>query len=97
MESNDKESKMERLRAAGVRYREKLAAGEIERLTPTQKAKANPKSMRAAINAECYDCCGEENWINRTKFCTLFDCPFWTLRKNSKGISKQECLDFEGC
>ena len=40
------------------RYQDKLKAGEVERvaLDPLDKAKANPKSLRLAINAKCYDC-----------------------------------------
>ena len=37
-------------------YLEKLKSGEIEKLDPIQKAKANPKSLRAAINAKCFEC-----------------------------------------
>jgi hypothetical protein len=76
-------------------YQLKVKNGEIKRLTPIEKAKENPKSMRLAINANCYDCMGRENWIVRTKFCILFHCPFWTMRKGNKGITKEMCKTHE--
>ena len=50
----------------------------IERLDPVSKAKANPNSLRMAINAKCYDCCcGERKEVRE---CTITDCPLWNLR-----------------
>ena len=35
--------------------RERRASGEVSILSPVQKAKQNPRSLRAAINAKCWD------------------------------------------
>ena len=45
-------------------YREKVASGEIEvvRLNPIEKAKNNPKSLRLAIDAMCFDCMGRTGY-----------------------------------
>lgn len=79
-EMSDKLDKMERLRLAGEAYRAKIAAGEIKRRNPMEKALDNPKSMRAAINANCWDCVGQDNWVNRTRECDIKKCPFWAMR-----------------
>ena len=34
--------------------------GTIQRLTPLEKVKAKPKSLRLAVNAKCYECEGED-------------------------------------
>lgn len=62
-------------------YNRKVEAGEIERAKakdPIEKAKANPKSLRAAINAKCWDCSGyiRKEVIN----CPADDCPLWGVR-----------------
>jgi hypothetical protein len=62
-------------------YQRKLKAGEIEkpvRKTPVEKALENPKSLRFALNAKCWDCSGQ----NRAEVgrCTAKDCPLWHHR-----------------
>ncbi len=62
-------------------YRKKLDSGEIVRakpLNPREKAKANAKSLRLAINANCFDCVGG----SRTEVtrCEITDCPLWNVR-----------------
>ena len=47
-------------------------------LDPLQKAQANPKSLRAAINAKCYECCCEQR--TEVKLCQCKDCPLFALR-----------------
>ncbi len=61
-------------------YQRRLAAGEVEinRLTPAQKARANPKSLRLAINAKCYDCTGDNK--QEVKMCEITDCSLWPVR-----------------
>ena len=55
----------------------KRAAGLVV-LDPMQKAAANPRSMRRAINAKCYDCsCFQKIEV---KLCPSKDCPLWNLR-----------------
>lgn len=62
-------------------YREKVEAGLIERskpMDPIEKARANPKSLRAAINAKCFDCCCFQR--KEVTLCTATDCPLFNLR-----------------
>jgi len=62
-------------------YQRKVEAGEIIRtvaLNPAEKALANPKSLRAAINAKCWDCtCGQRQEI---KLCEMSDCSLHAHR-----------------
>ena len=62
-------------------YNRKVAAGEITRAsarTPAEKAKAYPKSLRAAINAKCWDCCGFQR--KEVTLCEITDCSLWIHR-----------------
>jgi hypothetical protein len=36
----------------------KAAQGEVKKMNPLERAQANPKSTRMAINAKCWDCEG---------------------------------------
>jgi hypothetical protein len=48
---------------------------------PIERAKQNPNSMRFAINAQCYDCMGQESgWRNEVKNCTAPECPLFGFR-----------------
>jgi len=62
-------------------YSRKVKSGEIIATTPKnpeEKAKANPKSLRLAINAKCWDCtCGQRMEI---KLCEMTDCSLHQLR-----------------
>ena len=63
------------------RYHEKLKQGLITRskiLDPIEKSKLNPKSLRLAINAYCYDCCCEQRL--EVKLCPADNCPLHHLR-----------------
>ena len=57
-------------------YQRKVQAGEIERtapVSPIEKAKQNPKSLRYAINAMCFDCSGYSK--ADVKRCHITTCP----------------------
>jgi hypothetical protein len=60
-------------------HRAKVKAGEFKSLNPVEKARNNPKSLRLAINAKCYDCtCGQKLEI---KHCPMeTNCSLWPLR-----------------
>lgn len=62
-------------------YNEKVKAGQVERaktLDPIEKARQNPKSLRAAINGKCYDCCcGNRAEVSR---CQITDCTLHPVR-----------------
>ena len=62
-------------------YRDKVASGEIIRakpLNPRQKHEKNPRSLRLAINAQCWECVGE-NKAEVTR-CTGYNCSLWGVR-----------------
>ena len=72
---------MDKMKEGFKEYRRKLENGEIEKpqkMDPIEKAAANPKSLRAAINAKCYDCsCYQRKEVT---FCTVKKCPLYRLR-----------------
>ena len=62
-----------------------------ERLTPIERAKRNPKSLRAAITAKCWDCvCGDADPRPRERIaeCASKTCPLVTLRPYQKRSGK---------
>lgn len=62
-------------------YQADVKAGIIKpskTLTPLEKAANNPKSLRLAINAKCFDCtCYSRIEVTN---CEITDCPLWALR-----------------
>ena len=66
------------LQEASKVYRDKVASGEIQILSPSEKAAKNPKSLRLAINAKCWDCvCFQKREVT---LCEMTDCSLWPLR-----------------
>lgn len=67
-------AKREEMKAQGV---------EIERLNPIEKSVKNPKSLRLAINAKCWDC----SYGQRAEIaaCECKKCPLWNVRPYQKG------------
>ena len=56
-------------------------------LDPIERAKTEPKSLRRAINAKCYECQGEDadpSWQWRVGNCEIPDCPLWPHRPYQK-------------
>ena len=52
-------------------------------LDPLEKAAANPRSLRLAINAKCFDCEGgnaDPAVQRRIGTCEIRTCPLWTVR-----------------
>ena len=50
----------------------------VERLTPTEKARRNPKSLRLAITAFCWECVGQVR--QDVTGCTATKCPLYPMR-----------------
>ena len=72
---------------------DKEAAGEIQPKTPAEKARENPKSLRFAINAKCWDCvCFQKREVTR---CVMTDCPLWLLRPWQNEEINQKILNGE--
>ena len=66
------------LKQGAEEYQRKLKLGEVKPLDPFEKANQNPKSLRMAINAYCYDCCCEQK--QEVRLCPANGCPFHHLR-----------------
>jgi len=69
---------------ARIATQERIAAGlPVVRLTPLEKLKNNPLSLRASINAKCFDCIGQDadpDWRGSIKNCPCNDCPLYSVR-----------------
>ena len=65
--TEEKQSKLQlqlRLAEGRKKYQEMREQGLVEATVytnPTEKAKANPKSLRAAVTAHCWECVGGEH------------------------------------
>lgn len=67
---------LEKARQAAQAKRE---AGEpITIMSPIEKARANPKSLRLAINGKCFDCCGFSKPAVRD--CHITSCTLHPVR-----------------
>lgn len=68
---------------------ERKAAGiKTVILTPIEKAKRNPKSLRCAINGKCWDCIGagaDPNPRGAIRECAILDCTLWPVRPYQAG------------
>ena len=64
----------------------------VKTITPIQRAKLNPKSLRLAINAQCYDCIYDKTdigtWRQQIESCPSINCPLYCQRP--KATSKGE-------
>ena len=72
------------LQKAHAALAERREAGLVApRLDPIAKAKANPKSLRLAITAKCFECMGGGEDTGTRKLiraCTSSNCPLHPLR-----------------
>lgn len=69
----------------GIRKRSQtpFSMGLTQIKTPIEKAQENPKSLRLAINAKCFDCMGcgfDGHPANEIRLCEISDCPLWPVR-----------------
>lgn len=72
-------------------YREAVKSGLIEvvQLSPVEKLAKNPKSLRLAINAMCYQCMG--GYKNEIKGCTATGCALYNVRPyRGKDVEEEE-------
>jgi hypothetical protein len=81
--------------AALAKRAEMIASGEVTRKNPLEKLQTKPTSLRLAVNAKCYECCGGEFPRSRIKYCSIFDCPLWSVRPYSKNITKDQCTEWK--
>lgn len=84
------------LEAARLKKKETFEEGTTDkRKTPWEAWEVEKTSLRRCVNANCYDCIGAENYRNRIRFCTSFECPFWLVRPYAKGITKEQCNNWK--
>ena len=70
-----------KLKQGAEAYQDKIRLGLVVKtrpIDPIEKARQNPKSLRTAINAKCYDCCCYQKV--EVKYCTAVGCPLHHLR-----------------
>jgi hypothetical protein len=68
--------------------------GEVKRKNPMEIWEEDKTSSRKSINANCYDCCGRDNYVNEIRYCIIFYCPFWHIRPYGKGITTEKCTEW---
>jgi hypothetical protein len=83
------------LEKAQAAMRAKREAGEqIVRLSPREKAERNPKSLRFAANAKCFDCVGGDNadggFRRCIRECPSVMCPLHNLRPYQRNESDDD-------
>ena len=72
---------------------------KIQIKNPIEKARDNPRSLRLAVNAMCYDCVGQDHDTGtrkRIRECAAEGvCPLHPLRpyQNKSGSDEDETLD----
>ena len=72
-------------KAREARRRMKEQGLKVEVLNPIEKAKANPKSLRLAINGKCWDCqSGDPGTRERIRDCWATDCSLHPVRPYQK-------------
>lgn len=80
---------MNALDMARARRAEMAAAGiKVVVLDPIEKARRNPKSLRLAVNAKCWDCIGaghDPNPRGAIRECTILDCSLYPVRPYQRG------------
>ena len=64
--------------ARAARERNKALGIETKRLNPFEKLALAPTSLRAAINAKCFECVGED--IKEIRDCSATQCPLHQVR-----------------
>ena len=76
---------------------EMAAAGiKVHVKTPLERLADNPLSLRAAVNAKCYQCEGEDadpGVKKRIGSCTIRECGLWAVRPYQRSVDGDEVLD----
>ena len=80
------------LEAARRRRQELIEAGISPTMKdPITKARENPQSLRLAVNAKCWDCCGagaDPNPRGAIRECPCSSCPLHPVRPYQKTRSR---------
>ena len=84
------------LEMARIKRAELKEAGiKVVVLSPTEKARRNPQSLRFAINGKCWDCIGaghDPNPRGAIRDCAISDCTLWPVRPYQRRDSGIEVL-----
>lgn len=73
----------ENAKTALEQYRQDLKDGKVTKTikTPIEKLAENPKSLRLAVNAQCFDCMGRSSTAaSDIRGCTAKTCPLFSVR-----------------
>ncbi len=68
----------------------------VERLSPAEKLARNPTSLRAAINAKCFDCMGagcDPGWRKAIGECTVRACGLYAVRPYQGAASDADAAE----
>jgi len=82
-----------RINAAVAARKARIAAGLPAYRTPGEVATANPKSLRAALDAMCWECLGsgdDAGWKWGIGNCTSPQCSLFTLRPYQHKLGQPE-------
>ena len=56
----------------------------VKAITPIHRARLHPKSLRLAVNAQCYDCIYDKSdvgtWRQQVEACPSINCPLYCQR-----------------
>jgi hypothetical protein len=87
-----KNKRIEGLQRAREAKQVLIASGvEVKKKNPMEVWEEDKFSLRKAVNANCYDCCGRDNYVNEIRFCIVFHCPIWPVRPFGKNITQEKC------
>ena len=75
------------------KWREENPDREIVRKNPLEKLQENPKSLRLAINAKCWDCSNFQR--EEIANCHLTKCGLWHVRPYQKKGEEKDEVDVE--
>jgi hypothetical protein len=65
----------------------------VKTITPIQRARLHPKSLRLAVNAQCYECIYDKSdvgtWRQQVEACPSINCPLYCQRPKatSQGVT----------
>lgn len=65
----------------------KLPTHIMVALEKSATAKVSP---RRAIKLKCYECCGFEDYMERSKTCNIQRCPLWAYRPGTSTGRKKK-------
>lgn len=94
VELDDSEVPLTPLQKAHLARQKKIEDGtfQVIRMSPVERAKANPNSKALAIRAMCYSCVGGERAVDSIRNCTTDFCALYPHRPYQVGSKDTEDL-----